>query len=154
MAVGAHGIHVDYKGNVWLGGNGKGDAHVLKFTRDGKFLMQVGRHGKSAGSNDLENFARVAKIWVDPKTNEAYIADGYTNKRVAVVDADTGNEALLGCVRQQARRCRPRQLRPEGAAAAAVPQPGALSNARTTVSSTCATARPTACRYSAPTGRS
>src|SRR6266496_3793383 len=87
---GAHGIHIDYKGNVWLGGNGKGDAHVLKFTKDGKFLMQLGRYGKNAGSNNLENFGRVAKIWVDPKTNEAYIADGYTNKRVAVVDADTG----------------------------------------------------------------
>ena len=85
-----HGIHVDYKGNVWIGGNGKADAHVLKFTKEGKFLMQVGRLGKHAGSNDLENFGRVAKIWVDPKTNEAYLADGYTNKRVAVVDADTG----------------------------------------------------------------
>jgi DNA-binding beta-propeller fold protein YncE len=85
-----HGVHVDYKGNVWIGGNGPKDAHVLKFTRDGKFLMQIGHHGKNAGSNDLENFGRVAKIWVDPKTNEAYIADGYLNKRVAVLDADTG----------------------------------------------------------------
>ena len=85
-----HGIHIDYKGNVWIGGNGEKDAHVLKFTKDGKFLLQVGGLGKTAGSNDLENFGRVAKIWVDPKTNEAYIADGYTNKRVAVLDADTG----------------------------------------------------------------
>ena len=85
-----HGIHVDYKGNVWIGGNGAKDAQVLKFTKDGKFLLQVGRHGKSGGSNDPENFGRVAKIWVDPKTNEAYIADGYGNKRVAVLDADTG----------------------------------------------------------------
>jgi DNA-binding beta-propeller fold protein YncE len=85
-----HGIHVDYKGNVWIGGNGKADSHLLKFTKDGKFLMQVGRLGKHAGSNDLENFGRVAKIWVDPKTNEAYIADGYLNRRVAVLDADTG----------------------------------------------------------------
>ena len=85
-----HGVHVDYKGNVWIGGNGQKDAHILKFTNDGKFLMQVGRSGKNAGSNDLENFWRVAKIWVDPKTNEAYIADGYGNKRVAVLDADTG----------------------------------------------------------------
>jgi DNA-binding beta-propeller fold protein YncE len=52
--------------------------------------MQVGRYGKNGGSNDLENFGRVAKIWVDPKTNEAYIADGYLNKRVAVLDADSG----------------------------------------------------------------
>jgi hypothetical protein len=85
-----HGVHVDYKGNVWIGGNGEKDAHLLKFTKDGKFLLQVGGFGKNAGSNDLENFGRVAKIWVDPKTNEAYVADGYGNKRVAVIDADTG----------------------------------------------------------------
>lgn len=85
-----HGIHIDFKGNVWIGGNGEKDAHILKFTKDGKFLMQVGGLGKNAGSNDLENFGRVAKIWVDPQTNEAYIADGYLNKRVAVIDADTG----------------------------------------------------------------
>ena len=87
---GAHGVHVDYKGNVWLGGNGAKDAQVLKFTKEGKFLMQLGRYGKNGGSNDLENFGRVAKIWVDPQTNEAYVADGYLNKRVAVLDADTG----------------------------------------------------------------
>jgi hypothetical protein len=85
-----HGIHIDHKGNVWIGGNGAKDAHILKFTKDGKFLLQVGGLGKNAGSNDLENFGRVAKIWVDPKTNEAYVADGYTNKRIAVLDADTG----------------------------------------------------------------
>jgi DNA-binding beta-propeller fold protein YncE len=85
-----HGIWVDHKDNVWIGGNGAKDAHVLKFTRSGKLLMQVGRQGKSGGSNDLENFGRVAKIFVDPKANEAYIADGYGNKRVVVVDADTG----------------------------------------------------------------
>ena len=85
-----HGVHVDYKGNVWIGGNGEKDAHLLKFTNDGKFIMQVGRMGMNGGSNDQENFGRVAKIWVDPKSNEAYVADGYLNKRVAVLDADTG----------------------------------------------------------------
>ena len=85
-----HGIHVDHKGNVWIGGNGEKDAHALKFTKDGKFLLQVGGVGKNAGSNDPDNFGRVAKIWVDPKTNEAYLADGYGNKRIAVLDADTG----------------------------------------------------------------
>jgi DNA-binding beta-propeller fold protein YncE len=85
-----HGVHVDYKGNVWIGGNGEKDAHLLKFTKEGKFLMQVGKLGTNGGSNDPDNFGRVAKIWVDPKTNEAYVADGYKNKRVAVLDADTG----------------------------------------------------------------
>jgi len=85
-----HGITADDKGNVWIGGNAAKDAHVVKFTRDGKFLMQFGRQGKNTGSNDTENFGQVAKIFVDPKANEAYIADGYGNKRVVVIDADTG----------------------------------------------------------------
>jgi DNA-binding beta-propeller fold protein YncE len=85
-----HGITADEKGNVWIGGNAKQDAHVVKFTRDGKFLMQFGRQGKSAGSNDTENFGQPAKIFVDPRANEAYVADGYGNRRVVVIDADTG----------------------------------------------------------------
>jgi len=85
-----HGVHVDHKGNVWIGGNGEKDAHLLKFSKDGKFLLQMGKLGGNKGSNDADNFGRVAKIWVDPKTNEAYVADGYKNKRVAVLDADTG----------------------------------------------------------------
>ncbi len=85
-----HGITVDYKGNVWIGGNDAKDAHVLKFTKAGKLLMQFGQQGKSGGSHDTQSFGRVAKIFVDPKANEAYIADGYGNKRIAVIDADTG----------------------------------------------------------------
>ncbi len=85
-----HGIAFDHKGNVWIGGNGGDDAHVLKFTRDGRFLLQVGRSGGNAGSNNRENFGRVAKIFVDSEANEAYLADGYGNRRVVVLDADTG----------------------------------------------------------------
>ena len=85
-----HGITVDYKGNVWIGGNVGTDSQVLKFTKAGKFIMQIGKPGQGKGSNDTENFGRPAKIFVDPKANEAYIADGYGNKRVVVIDADTG----------------------------------------------------------------
>ncbi|HEX4565436.1 MAG TPA: hypothetical protein VH138_02350, partial [Vicinamibacterales bacterium] len=85
-----HGITVDYKGNVWIGANEGTDAQVLKFTKAGKFIMQIGKPGQNKGSNDTENFGRAAKIFVDAKTNEAYIADGYGNKRVVVIDADTG----------------------------------------------------------------
>ena len=89
-----HGITIDHKGNVWIGGNVGSDAQVLKFTQDGKFLAQYGKPVPQGaprwGSNNTENFGRVAKIFVDPKENEAYIADGYLNKRVAVIDADTG----------------------------------------------------------------
>jgi len=103
-----HGIFIDYKGNVWIGGNGAPDSQVLKFTKDGKFLLQVGKKGARrrvgavagegegavagfvGGSNDEVSFGRVAKIFVDAQANEAYLADGYLNKRVAVIDADTG----------------------------------------------------------------
>src|SRR5439155_15030730 len=85
-----HGVHVDFKGNVWLGGNGAKDSQILKFTKDGKFLMQSVHQGKNAGSNDPENFGRVAEIYVYPKTNEAHLSHGYRNRRVAVLDADTG----------------------------------------------------------------
>jgi DNA-binding beta-propeller fold protein YncE len=92
-----HGITIDHKGNVWIGGNERGDdtktfadGQVLKFTRAGKFLMQVGRASKGTGSNDTENFGGPAKIFVDPRANEVYIADGYGNRRVIVIDADTG----------------------------------------------------------------
>ncbi|HEX5215005.1 MAG TPA: hypothetical protein VFV98_06050 [Vicinamibacterales bacterium] len=85
-----HGIAIDHKGLVWIGGNVGADAQILKFTQDGKFVAQYGKSGQNKGSNDPENFGRPAKIFIDPKANEAYIADGYGNKRVVVVDADTG----------------------------------------------------------------
>jgi DNA-binding beta-propeller fold protein YncE len=85
-----HGITVDHKGIVWIGGNGAGDGHVLKFAQDGTFVAQYGRAGQTPDSNNTEYFGRVAKIFVDPQQNEAYLADGYRNKRVAVIDADTG----------------------------------------------------------------
>jgi len=97
-----HGITIDHMDNVWIGGNGQGDAHVLKFTKQGQFLLQIGRPGArqtgtedgrpvyTRDSNSMDSFGRVAKIGIDPGANEAYLADGYFNRRVAVVNVDTG----------------------------------------------------------------
>ena len=85
-----HGIHVDHQGYVWIGGNAPGDAHLLKFTGDGEFLLQVGRAGMSRGSNDPDNLGRPASMEVDPAANEIYVADGYGNRRVIVYDSNTG----------------------------------------------------------------
>ena len=104
-----HGIDVDHKGNVWIGGNGRGkqnaglakdesnmgagavnDSFVLKFTQAGKFLMQIGKPNQGKGSNDPAHLKLPAKTIVDPKTNELYVADGYGNRRVIVFDAATG----------------------------------------------------------------
>ena len=85
-----HGITVDHEGNVWIGGNGDSDTQILKFTRTGQFLLQVGKQGVHHGSNDPQNFWRAAKIVPDPAANEVYVADGYGNRRVVVLDAATG----------------------------------------------------------------
>jgi DNA-binding beta-propeller fold protein YncE len=63
---------------------------MLKFTHDGRFLLQIGQPNQRTNSNSLEHFGRVAKIAFDVSANEAYLADGYGNKRVAVIDMDSG----------------------------------------------------------------
>ena len=98
-----HGISVDNKNNVWIGGNGTcptggtadcpagaGDSFILKYTHDGKFLMEIGTPFQKVNSTSMTSFGRVAKISFDYKANEAFVADGYGNHRVAVVDMDNG----------------------------------------------------------------
>jgi DNA-binding beta-propeller fold protein YncE len=85
-----HGIYVDYKGNVWIGGNDKKDNQILKFTGDGKFLIQIGHSEQSKGNSDTQNLNRPADTFVYKKTNELFVGDGYGNSRVIVFDADTG----------------------------------------------------------------
>ncbi|HCK13352.1 TPA: hypothetical protein DHW51_04465, partial [Candidatus Poribacteria bacterium] len=85
-----HGISIDYKDNIWIGGNARSDSHILKFTRDGTFLAQYGSPDAEIDSHSRESFGSVAEIAFDTDANEAYVADGYRNKRVAVLDMDSG----------------------------------------------------------------
>jgi len=96
-----HGIHIDAKGFVWIGGNNcparnlpglkpVGDDQILKFTPDGKFVMQIGHSSQSKGNADTMNFHQPADAVVYAKTNELFVADGYGNHRVIVMDATTG----------------------------------------------------------------
>ena len=98
-----HGITIDPKDNIWIGGNGQSDSHLLKFSRDGKFLAQYGEQGARrdpsspaserrwvGDSHDMNNFGRVAEVSFDSSGAEVFVADGYLNKRVAVLDANTG----------------------------------------------------------------
>jgi len=84
-----HGIFVDHKGYVWIGGQGPED-QILKFTKTGKFVMQIGHGGHKKTNQDSENFWKPADAFVYSKTNELFVADGYGNKRIIVFDADTG----------------------------------------------------------------
>jgi DNA-binding beta-propeller fold protein YncE len=85
-----HGIYADPKGFIWIGGNGRTDDHLLKFTRDGKFVMQIGHKGQSKGNKDTQNVNQAADTFFYAPTNELFVADGYGNRRVIVFDADTG----------------------------------------------------------------
>jgi DNA-binding beta-propeller fold protein YncE len=86
-----HGILVDKAGNVWLTGSGVGDRQVLKFTNDGKFLMQIGHPSKEpANSLDTSMLGQPAGLEIDEGAHEIYISDGYLNKRVIVFDSETG----------------------------------------------------------------
>lgn len=85
-----HGVYVDSKGFVWIGGNGAKDHQILKFTKTGKFVMQIGRAGQSKGNADTQNLNMPADAFIHAPTNELFVADGYGNRRVIVFDADTG----------------------------------------------------------------
>jgi DNA-binding beta-propeller fold protein YncE len=94
-----HGIYVDAKGFVWIGGNGgwpkpsaegNTDDMILKFTPAGKLVLQIGKRGKGTGNADTGNLRQPADLFVHAPTNELFVADGYGNQRVIVFDAETG----------------------------------------------------------------
>ena len=84
-----HGIEVDERGFVWIGGNADDDSEILKFTLDGKYLGQIGKIATRTNSNDTTQLGRPAEMAIDKDANELYIADGYGNRRVIVFDAST-----------------------------------------------------------------
>ena len=156
-----HGITVDYKGNVWIGGNGRGDVrrrgatpaararctplpHAGRGPRRPALSRQHGpevhagrkipdadrQTGQSKGSNDTENLGLPAKMFVDPKTNELYVADGYGNNRVIVFDADTGKyKRHWGAYGHKPDDTNLGRYNPDASAGPAVPQSGALRRA-------------------------
>ncbi|HUQ86602.1 MAG TPA: hypothetical protein VM096_03525 [Vicinamibacterales bacterium] len=79
-----HGIFVDHQDNVWIGSYNR--HRVMKFTRDGKLLLTLGEYEKTGGSADTHLLGGPSGIWVDPKSNEVFISDGYRNRRIIVFD--------------------------------------------------------------------
>ena len=89
-----HGIYIDDRDFVWLAGSGKTDGQILKFTMDGRFVLQIGSSGARSGvgpdSNATERLGSPADIAVDTAASEVFVADGYANRRVVVFDSETG----------------------------------------------------------------
>lgn len=83
-----HGVYVDHNDFVWIGSNGY--HQVLKFTRDGEHVLTIGDPETSGGSNAPDLLGGPAGFYVDPETNQLFVADGYRNHRVVVFDAETG----------------------------------------------------------------
>ena len=93
-----HGIFVDHEDRVWIGGSSptsnsltkRSDDMLLAFSNGGGFLLQIGGPDKSRGNSDTASVNKPADAFVDPKTNELFVADGYGNRRIIVFDSRTG----------------------------------------------------------------
>jgi DNA-binding beta-propeller fold protein YncE len=111
-----HGIYIDQNDNVWIAGNGPpgdvrgvsrstpwmtnkdgGDGFVLKFDMNGNFKMRIGGTPKGPVSNDTKGGVNEtpllylpADMVVDSATNRLYVSDGYGNRRVLIIDSNTG----------------------------------------------------------------
>ncbi|MBI4521178.1 MAG: hypothetical protein HY701_10095 [Gemmatimonadetes bacterium] len=118
-----HGLFLDHNGFLWT--TAREQHQVLKFTRDGRLVLSIGKFNETAGSNDAERMGRPAEVYVDPQTNELFVADGYTNRRVVVYDAATGRYlrhwGAYGNRPDDNARNRPSDTDPSPAPAFAVP---------------------------------
>jgi hypothetical protein len=105
-----HGLFIDKAGNFWIGGTFEagananllaapipkpkellGDRHVLKFSPEGKQLLEIGHPSNAPTNNqDTSILGAPAEIFVDDVAHEVYIADGYQNRRIVVYDSNTG----------------------------------------------------------------
>ena len=122
-----HGIFIDDNDFVWLAGNGKKDGQLLKFTMDGKFVLQIGKQGDGNDSNATDRLGSPADLAVDVAAKEVFAADGYTNRRVVVFNSETGAyKRHWGAYGERAERREDAEIRSGKAAVAAVRQPGSL----------------------------
>src|SRR5262249_8340294 len=86
-----HGFGIDWKGNVWVGGEGTTVNQIIEFTPEGKFIRQIGKSGASKGHTDTQNFVGPTDITFNQKTNEIFVGDtGNWHGRIVVLDYDTG----------------------------------------------------------------
>ncbi len=83
-----HGVFLDHNDFLWVG---NAPHHTLmKLTRSGEHLLTIGEFDRTGGSQDPELLGGAADYWVNPETNELFVADGYDNRRIIVFDAETG----------------------------------------------------------------
>jgi len=85
-----HGIYVDDNEFVWIAANDRTDGHILKFTTDGNFVLQIGKPITGPDSSATDRLGSPADIAVDIAAKEVFVADGYANRRIAVFDSETG----------------------------------------------------------------
>ncbi|WP_230291814.1 hypothetical protein [Croceicoccus sp. Ery5] len=91
-----HGLYVDDKGTVWIGGNGDGDHVVMNFTADGKYIRHFGTRGQTGGNGSRTTLGNPADIAANAES--VLVADGYINKRIvelAAIDKAMGADLAM-----------------------------------------------------------
>jgi len=150
-----HGIFVDDADFVWLAGNGKKDGQLLKFTMDGKFVLQIGKQGEGNDSNSTTRLGSPADVAVDVAAKEVFAADGYANRRVVVFDSETGAyKRHWGAYGKPPSDEKSRPMIRQGRSRSNSAIPYTASASTRTVLSTYATAPTIACKSSARTAPS
>ena len=66
------------------------DHTVRKVDENGRVIFTLGTSGHPTDYMSGEPFHRPTDVAIDPKTEDFYVADGYGNRRVAVLDMDPG----------------------------------------------------------------
>jgi len=99
-----HSITVDYKNFVWILGNADGkrnnpanlpnDNQVLKFTREGKFLMAIGKSGQT-GSNATKYSKERRASASTPRQTKCSSATGMGTSRVWCMTRTRGSSSAM-----------------------------------------------------------
>jgi sugar lactone lactonase YvrE len=88
MMISPHGIHLDRDGNVWVTDNGEAAGkgqQVLKFSREGKLLMTLGRAG--VHGTDAATFNQPTDVAIAPN-GDIFVSDGHVNARIVKFSKD------------------------------------------------------------------
>jgi hypothetical protein len=125
-----HGISIDPMDNVWIGGNGGATGTCSSSRVTARSSPSSASRGASSTRTPPSTLRPAGEDLVRRRSQEAYVADGYRNRRVAVVDMNTGEiKRFWGAYGNVPERRRYGPVQPRRPAHRPVPHAGPLRRA-------------------------